>query len=53
MPLLPFQAQQLKDVGSQAGFGKGPESIVDRAVRDSIRMDDGSGTGVLHKIRME
>ena len=39
MPLLPFQAQQLKEVGSQAGFGKGPDTIVDRAVRDSIRID--------------
>ena len=39
MPLLPFQAQQLKEVGSQAGFGKGPDTVVDRAVRDSIRID--------------
>ena len=39
LPLLPFQAEAIKAVGSQAPYGMGSVTVVDRTVRDSTQVD--------------
>ena len=39
LPLQPVVEQAIKDVSSQAPFGKGSETIVDTAVRNSLQIE--------------
>ena len=38
-PLQPVVEQAIKNVSSQAPFGKGSETIVDTAVRNSLQIE--------------
>jgi hypothetical protein len=37
-PLIPFQADLIKETGTQAPYGKGSETIVDKTVRNTIQL---------------